>query len=116
MVYEWAKDNDQEVWIEDLPSGLTLECFVSATNTQGATPLHANLNPTVAYGSFDIPAIGAAPARPATTCYRAGFEGNFLTAHATVDTLCYVIVREGANVRVFAELYVRENRAATAVG
>lgn len=119
MILEWAKDNDQDVYIEGLPTGLTLSAFVSNAKTQTAVAL-SGLSSTPVWGTYDIPAtydaagVELTPARPSVACYKAPFEGDAITANAPVDTLLYLIVREGANVRVYAELYVRESRAAIA--
>jgi hypothetical protein len=115
MQVEWAKDNDQHVWIEDLPQGLTIHVFVAAAKTQAAAAIDGSLQKTAVWGTYDIPAIGAQPARTGVDCYRADFLGADLTTHAPIDTLSYILVKEGQHLRVYAELYVRESRAAEGV-
>lgn len=113
MAIEWALDNDYDAYIEDLAAGLSLECFVSVGNLQASVMVHADLNVTPVFGTYTIPKIGATPERVGVACYRAQFDGDKITAQgaALVDQKVYLMVREGQNLRVFAELYIRESRA-----
>lgn len=117
LIIEWAKDNDADLYIENLPTGLSLEVFIAATNAQTATAIHDDVKVTPTWGTWDIPArydidgVEIAPARPGVTCYKAPFEGDKLTAHCPDETKRYLIVRYGQDLRVYAELYVREHRA-----
>lgn len=118
MIIEWAKDNDQDVYIEGLPSGLTLSVFVATANLQTATPVTAGLTVTPTYGTYDIPATydvdgkEVTPARTGVTCYKAPFEGDQITSYGVVDTKLYLLVKEAQNIRRYAELYIREASAA----
>lgn len=107
-----AKDNDFDGYLENLASGLTLSVFVATANTQAATALHAELTMTPAFGVYDIPALNGNPARPGVSAYKFTLEGSAITAHLGAYIGAgplYLLVREGQNIRRWAELEVLED-------
>jgi hypothetical protein len=111
MRIEWQKDNDQEVFIENVEPGRIFEVFVASTSLQTEPPVNEALKVTAVYGEWDIKQKGA-PTRLGVSCYRAVFLGAAITEFGIPEGA--LIVREGQKTRVFATLKIREDRPAEA--
>lgn len=83
-------DNDADLLIEDLPTGLTVDWFIGTTNA-AATAVHVDVSGTLVEG------VGAASA----VIYTGVLEGAAITANLTAGTEYFLIIKIGQDLRVY---------------
>jgi len=93
-------DNDADVVITDLPTGLTVEWFIGAT-AAATTPVNAAVSGTC--GEAGDPPV-----------YTDVLEGAAITDHLTPDVEYFLIVKVGQDLRVYGTTTVRALRLANA--
>lgn len=94
-------DNDAELVVSDLPTGLTVSWHL-AISADSNTPVNVAVSGTL-----------TETAGPPLT-YRGVLEGAAITEHLTADQLYYLVIRSGQDLRVVGPTTCREVRLANA--
>jgi hypothetical protein len=105
-------DNDSDIEVADLPTGLTVEWGIVPLGPAGAPP-----GPTVALDVIDDAVSGTLTESGTPPVYRGTLEGAAITTHLvpTYDgEQVALVVRVGQDVRVYGLTTVRAARLANA--
>jgi hypothetical protein len=105
-------DNDADLTVEDLPTGLTVQWGIVALGVGGIAPA-----PSVALDSINAALTGTMSEAGAPPVYSAVLEGAAITDHLLStyeDEQVAFVVRVGQDLRVYGTTTVRRGRLANA--
>lgn len=105
-------DNDADLTVTDLPTGLTAQWGIVALGAGGSAPA-----PSVALDSINVALSGTLAEAGAPPVYSGVLEGSAITAHllpTLEDQQVAVVVRVGQDLRVYGTTTVRRGRLANA--
>jgi hypothetical protein len=105
-------DNDADIVVDDLPTGLTVEWGIVAMGGGGVPP-----GPAVALTSINAAVSGTLAEAGSPPVYSGVLEGAAITAHLLptyANQQVALVVRSGQDVRVYGTTTVRASRLANA--
>jgi len=105
-------DNDSDLSVTDLPTGLTVQWGIVALGTLGTAPA-----PSVALDSINAAVSGTLTGAGDPHVYSGVLEGSAITAHLLPtyqDQQVALVVRVGQDLRVYGTTTVRRGRLANA--
>lgn len=105
-------DNDADIEVTDLPTGLTVEWGIVALGVGGTAPA-----PSVALNSINAAVSGTLTESGTPPVYSGVLEGAAITAHLLPtyeDDDVALVVRVGQDLRVYGTTTVRRGRLANA--
>ena len=103
-------DNDADVIIDDLPSGLIVQWGIVALGANGTPPA-----PSVSLDSINAAVSGTCSEAGTPPVYSAVLDGAAITAHLLPTyegLLVALVVRDGQNLRVYGTTTVMRGRLA----
>ena len=103
-------DNDAQITIDDLPTGLTVQWGVVALGAGGSPPA-----PSVALNSINAALTGTCSEAGTPPVYSAVLEGDAITTHLLptyAGLLVALVVRVGQDLRVYGTTTVMPARLA----